>query len=59
MEVSGELHAAAALPLRNEPPVAIGLEARWVPGRLWDPLCGGEKFSCLAGNRILAFQSRS
>jgi hypothetical protein len=35
MEVSGQLHAPAALPPGKEPPVSIGKEARLVPEKLW------------------------
>jgi hypothetical protein len=31
-EVSGQLHASAALPLRKSPPVPIELDAGWAPG---------------------------
>jgi hypothetical protein len=31
MEVSGQLHAPAALLSRKEPQVSIGQEARWAP----------------------------
>jgi hypothetical protein len=31
MEVSGYLHAFAALPPRKEPPISIGYEARRAP----------------------------
>jgi hypothetical protein len=33
--VSGQLHALAALPPREEPPVRIGEEAVWVPEPVW------------------------
>jgi hypothetical protein len=32
MEVSGKLHASAALPLEEEPSIAIEQEAEWAPG---------------------------
>jgi hypothetical protein len=35
MDVSGELHAMAALPPGKEPPIPIGLEARWTIEPLW------------------------
>jgi hypothetical protein len=35
MEVSGQLHAAAALPPGKEPLVTIGYEAGWVPEPFW------------------------
>jgi hypothetical protein len=35
MEVSGELHAPAALPPEKEPPVSIGQEAGWAPKPVW------------------------
>jgi hypothetical protein len=31
MEVSGQLHAPAALPPEKEPPVPLGYEAGWAP----------------------------
>jgi hypothetical protein len=36
MEVRGQLHASAALPLVKEPPVAIGEEAGWAPEPVWE-----------------------
>jgi hypothetical protein len=35
MEVSGQLHAPAALPSGKEPPVPIGYEAGWAPQPVW------------------------
>jgi hypothetical protein len=35
MEVSGQPHAPAALPLGKEPPVAIGQEAGRIPESVW------------------------
>jgi len=35
MKVSCELHAAAVLLSRNEPPVPIQYEAGWVPQPAW------------------------
>jgi hypothetical protein len=35
VEMSGQLHAAVALPLRKEPPVPIGKEAGWAPEPVW------------------------
>jgi hypothetical protein len=34
-EVTGQLHAPAALPPGKGPPVAIGLEAGWAPEPFW------------------------
>jgi hypothetical protein len=33
--VRGQLHAPAALSLRNEPPVPIGWKARWASEQVW------------------------
>jgi hypothetical protein len=35
MEVSGQLHALATLPLGKEPLVFIGKEAGWTPELVW------------------------
>jgi hypothetical protein len=35
MEVSGQLHAPAALPPKKEPPTPIGQEARRAPELVW------------------------
>jgi len=35
MEVSGQLHAPAALPPGKEPSVPIGYEAGWTPEPFW------------------------
>jgi hypothetical protein len=35
LEVNGQLHASAALPLVKEPPLPIGLEAGWTPEPVW------------------------
>jgi len=35
MEVSGQLHAPAALPPGKEPLVPIGYEAGWAPEPFW------------------------
>jgi hypothetical protein len=35
LEVSGQLHAPAALPPGKEPPVPIGLETGWAPEPVW------------------------
>jgi hypothetical protein len=35
MEVSGQVHAPAALPKRKELPVPIGYEAGWAPEPVW------------------------
>jgi hypothetical protein len=37
MEVSGQLHAPAALPPGKEPLVSIGQEAGWAPEPFWTP----------------------
>jgi hypothetical protein len=42
MEVCGQLHAAAALPLGNQPPVPIAQEALWAHEPAWT-LCRREK----------------
>jgi hypothetical protein len=41
MEVSGQLHAWAALPLGKEPPIPILYEAWWAPELVW--FCVKEK----------------
>jgi hypothetical protein len=35
MEVSGELHAPAALPPGKEPPVPVGYDAGWATEQVW------------------------
>jgi hypothetical protein len=35
MQVSGQLHVSAALPLAKEHPASIWSEDRWAPGPLW------------------------
>jgi hypothetical protein len=35
LEVTGQLHAPAALPPGKEPPVTIGKEAGWAPEPVW------------------------
>jgi hypothetical protein len=54
MEVSGQLHAPAALPPGKQPPVPTGKEAEWAPEpfltRWWR-----EKFQAPAGNRTQNF----
>jgi hypothetical protein len=35
MEMSGQLHAPAALPPEKETVVSIGQEARWAPESVW------------------------
>jgi hypothetical protein len=35
MEVSGQLHAPAALPPGKETPVSTGYEAEWAPEPFW------------------------
>jgi hypothetical protein len=55
MEVSGQLHAPAALDTEKEPPVPTGYEAGWVPESVWAQW-RGEKFPCTAENRTLVVQ---
>jgi hypothetical protein len=55
MEVSGQLHAPAALPPGTEPPILIGYEARWARGSV-RTLWRREKSPALAGNRTPTFQ---
>jgi hypothetical protein len=55
MEVSGQLHAPAALPQGKIPPVPIGYEAGWTPDPIWTRL-RREKFPALAGNRTAIVQ---
>jgi hypothetical protein len=50
MEVSGQLHAPAALPPGKEPLVPIRYEAGWAPEPFWTRWFK-EKFSAPAGNR--------
>jgi hypothetical protein len=52
MEVSGQLHAPAALPPGQEPLVPIGQEAGWAPEPFWTRWWK-EKFPAPAGNRTL------
>jgi hypothetical protein len=55
MGVSGQLHAPAALPPGEKPPVPIGQEAGWAPepvSKLWST----EISLAPAGNRIPAVQ---
>jgi hypothetical protein len=52
MEVSGQLHAPAALP-PGKPPVPSGYEAGWAPEPVW-ALWSGEKALAPARNRIPA-----
>jgi hypothetical protein len=56
MEVSGQLHAPAALLPEEEPPVPIGYEAGWAPEPIWTRWWR-EKFPAPAGNRTLEPQS--
>jgi hypothetical protein len=35
LEVRGQTHSLATLPLDKEPPVAIGYEAGWAPETVW------------------------
>jgi hypothetical protein len=50
MEVSGQLHAPAALPPGKKPLVPIGQEAGWAPEPFWTRWFR-EKFQAPAGNR--------
>jgi hypothetical protein len=52
MDVSGQLHAPAALPPGKEPLVPTELEAGWAPEPFWTRWWR-EKFSAPAGNRTL------
>jgi hypothetical protein len=52
MEVSGQLHAPAALSPEKEPLVPIGEEAGWASEPFWTQW-RREKFPALAGNRTL------
>jgi hypothetical protein len=54
MEVSGKLHALAALPPGKEPPVLIRYEAGWAQSR--SGRCGEEKNLAPAGNRTPVVQ---
>jgi hypothetical protein len=49
MEMSGQLHAPAALPLGKEPLVPIGQEAGWAPEPFWTRWFR-EKFPAPTGN---------
>jgi hypothetical protein len=51
MEVSGQLHAPAALPLGKEPPVSIGQEAGWVSKAGLDDM-EKRKFLALPGPKL-------
>jgi len=53
MEVSGQLHAPAALPPRKEPPVSTGQEAvGWVAEPVW-AWCQREKFPAPTRNQTM------
>jgi hypothetical protein len=54
-EVSGQLHAPAALLPGKEPPVPIGKKNGWVPNLVWT-LWSTEKSLAPAGNRTTAVQ---
>jgi hypothetical protein len=50
MEVSGQIHTSAALPLGKEPAIPIGEEAGWDPESVWS-WCRRVKFPTPVGNR--------
>jgi len=52
MEVSGQVHAPAALSPVKGPLVPIGQEAKWTPEPFWTRRWR-EKFPAPAGNRTL------
>jgi len=58
MEVSGQLHAPAALSPRKEFLVPIGQEAGWAPELAWTR-CRREKCPATAGNQTLEPRSSS
>jgi len=51
MEVSGQLHAPAALLPEESPLIPIGYEAGWASEMVWTQWCG-EKFPAPVGTRI-------
>jgi hypothetical protein len=55
MEVSGQLHAAAALPRGNSPRYPLNKEAGWAPYLVFT-LWSREEFLAPAGNRTPAIQ---
>jgi hypothetical protein len=55
MEVSGELHALAALSPGKEPLITFGYEAGWAPEPAWT-LWSREKYLVSAGKLTPAFQ---
>jgi len=58
MEVSGQLHAQAALLLGKEPLVPIGQEVGWAPEPFWTRWWR-EKFPAPAGTRTPVHPARS
>jgi hypothetical protein len=55
MEVNGELHELAALPLGKETPLSIESKAEWAPEVLW-MFCSGEKSLVPTGSEPLIVQ---
>jgi hypothetical protein len=58
MEVSGQLHATAALTPGKEPLLPVGYEVEWVPEPIWTR-CRREKFPAPAGIRTPIIRSSS
>jgi hypothetical protein len=58
MEVSGQLHAPAALPPEKGHLVPIGQEAGWTPEPVWTPWWRG-KFRAPAGNQTPDLPARN
>jgi hypothetical protein len=50
MEVSGQLHAPAALPPEKKPPEPIGQNARWAPEPVWRLGRREKRFLCRESN---------
>jgi hypothetical protein len=57
MEVSGQLHAPAALPPGKDHPVPIWWKAGWAPEPIWTQQWRREKFPAHAGTRTPIVQS--